>query len=178
MRLFATDTINSKDFEAEAILELPNKKGAPFYFKVFQDFPQKTSVSIQTEGITLYEELSQSTLHHLCDQTVLVNEYAFVPSLPKGHFKASFCGEEASISWTTDQQGVTTITDFTGNQATFCKNTGEIKEILTQEQIELSDTIVRLQEKLKAYVDTHGLNPQDPNFTEMLGILCQLHQHP
>lgn len=178
MRLFATDTINSEKYEAEAILELPNKKGAPFYFKIFQDFPQKPSVSIQTEGITLYEELSQSTLHHICGQTVLVTEYAFVPSLPKGHFKATLCGEEALISWTTDQEGLTTLTDFKGNQATLCKNTGEIKEILTQEQIEISDTIIRIQENLKAYVNTHGLNSQDPNITEMLGILCELHQHP
>lgn len=179
MRLFATDTINSKNYEAEAILELPTEKGAPFYLRIIQDFPQTSgAVAINAKGLSLYEEDSDATVHQILGRKALIIEYAFVPS-SKGHFKIYLYGEEGQISWeNSDQEGVYTISDFYGNMATFCTNTWEIKEILTPGQISLSDKIILAQNKLKDHVSNNGLNSQDPTLANLLGVLCGLHQHP
>ena len=183
MRLFATDTINSKNYEAEVSLELPNTYGAPFFFKVFQACPPKSSTSplkVETEGANLskYHHSTKSYLTNHLEEGTLFTEYPFVPS-SSGFMRTTVCGEKAQISWkSTGKEGVFILKDFHGNEATFNLRTWKIKEILTQEQIEHSDNINEVQDKLREYVRYNGFSSQDPNLLDMLDTLCKLHQHP
>jgi hypothetical protein len=187
MRLFATDTVNSKNYEAEVSLELPNTHGAPFFFKVFQAYPTKDPfkealksikpLKVETEGANLPKYNPSTTYPYLGEETLLT-EHPFVPS-SNGFMRTTICGEQAQISWeATDEENVFLLKDFHGNEATFNLRTWEIKEILTQEQIERSDNIAMVQEKLKTYVRNNGFNSQDPTLLDMLGALCNLQQHP
>jgi hypothetical protein len=93
--------------------------------------------------------------------------------------RTTVCGEKAQISWkSTGKEGVFLLKDFHGNEATFNLRTWKIKEILTQEQIEHSDNINEVQDKLREYVRYNGFSSQDPNLLDMLDTLCKLHQHP
>ncbi len=174
MRLFATDTVNSKNYEAEAILELPTKKGAPFFFKIFQTLPKNEELSTQCEGANVY--LNCSNIHDTFKEKTLFTEYAFVPT-ENGFFRANVCGEVAQVSWLQNARGMFLFKDFYGNEATFCPSTWTIKENLTQDQINRSNAIRRCEGKLKRYVDNNGFNSHDPTLVNMLGTLCELHQH-
>ena len=174
MLLFATDTVNSKNYEAEASLELPSTYGAPFYFKVFQSSPYN-KLPIQVEGAKLYT--GTPTKHNTLEEETLFTEYAFIPT-SNGFVKADICGEKAQISWeTTDQEGIFLLKDFHGNKASFNIRTWGIKEMLSRQQIAHSDSITMVQGKLKEYVRNNGFNSQDPTLLNILGALCQLHQH-
>ena len=173
MRLFAKDTVNSKNYEAEAILELPTKKGAPFFFKIFQTLPKSEELSSQAEGANVY--LNCSTIYDNFNEKTLFTEYAFIPT-EKGYFRTNLCGEEAKISWSKQNEDTFLFKDFYGNEALFSLSTWEVKEILTQDQINRSDLISRVQNKLKRYVDNNGFDSQDPTLINMLGTLCELHQ--
>ena len=187
MRLFATDTINSKNYEAEVSLELPNTYGAPFFFKVFQACSPKSPtdkptrpLKVETEGANFskyhYSTKSYPTNH--LEEDTLFTEYPFVPS-SSGFIRTTVCGEKAQISWkSTGEEDVFLLKDFHGNEATFNLRTWKIKEILTQEQIEHSDNINEVQDKLREYVRYNGFDSQDPNLLDMLDTLCKLHQHP
>lgn len=179
LRVFATETVISANAEAEAFFEPCTTTYFPFIFRIIQDENLKPPAVLQIKGAYILSQKTTKMERDFLDSDAIISEYAFIPS-SKGHIKASFCGEHASISWEPDSQKEFSflIKDFYGNTAYWCANTWALKENLSQSQIDLADSISSLEQALKAHTKINGFSSEDPETLRMLGLLCELRQHP